>query len=92
MGEACIFISVFSIITLKYPDKKRVYIAWCNGFGGLGAMLGPIVGQGAYTVTDYRFDLTFYLFSSLYFIFLPIVIFYIPKSINVRGSQMIDIK
>lgn len=47
-------------------------------------MLGPVVGQMIYSVTNYNFGLTFYLFAAVITPFLLLAAFVLPNSLNKR--------
>ncbi len=47
-------------------------------------MLGPVVGQMIYSITNYDFGLTFFIFAALITPFMLLAAFLLPNSLNKR--------
>jgi MFS family permease len=74
----------YTVITIYYPTKKMMYLGFCSTARGLGCMLGPVVGQMIYSITNYDFGLTFFIFAALITPFMLLAVFILPNSLNQR--------
>jgi len=94
MGDACITTSCnhvykltdkgYSIVSLKFPERREVYLGYCAIALGLGLMLGPVLGQTIYTQLEFQW--TFFCFALIQAFFFAVALVVIPGNFdNVKG-------
>jgi len=88
IGDSCVAIAGFAIVTLYFAERKRQYLGWCMTARGIGISLGPIIGGLIYE--PFGFDGTFYFFAATNIISIILVMFMIPNSINKKGPGPAD--
>jgi MFS family permease len=88
IGDSCVAIAGFAIVTLYFAERKRQYLGWCMTARGIGISLGPIIGGLIYE--PFGFDGTFYFFAGTNIISIILVMFMIPNSVNQKGLGPAD--
>ena len=88
VGDSCVAIAGFAIVTLYFAERKRQYLGWCMTARGIGISLGPIIGGLIYEPLG--FDGTFYFFAATNIISIVTVTFMIPNSVNKKGLGPVD--
>jgi MFS family permease len=83
-GDSCITTSVYSIIMMRFPDRKERFLGYCSTAVGLGMMLGPVLGSVLYTFL--AFEWTFYVFAFILSIIFVITLVMIPSELD-RKSE-----
>jgi MFS family permease len=86
IGDSCVAISGFAIVTLYFAERKRQYLGYCMTARGVGVSLGPIIGGLIYG--PLKFNGTFYFFAGTNIISFLLVMFMVPNSVNAGGPGM----
>lgn len=63
LGGACMHVTTYAIVSLKYPENIEQNIGLLEAASGLGFFVGPLLGSAIFELTSYC--VPFFVFSGL---------------------------
>lgn len=74
----------YSIVSIIFKDNQQKFLGYLESSMGVGLITGPVIGSALYTF--FGFAYTFLGIGGVFIILAPILLFIIPKSVNVKDD------
>jgi MFS family permease len=79
-GDGCASTAIYSIIAIEFKEEKALYLSYFSAATGLGALLGPMIGQLIFNQVG--FASTFFVLAGMIGLAFILQFFSVPNRVN----------